>query len=144
MGAESTFGVNSNPPKRNRLTSRWLIGSTRHRYGPLTAAVQFLFNCDIKCPLPRATFLPHPVGIVIHAASRIDDDVTILHHVTLGTSPGKPGEAPRIERGVYLGAGAVVLGGVTVGEFAVIGANSVVTRDVPPRATVVGANRVLR
>ena len=50
---------------------------------------------------------------------------------------------PQIEDGVYIGAGAKILGGVRVGRGATIGANAVVTKDVPAGATVVGANRIL-
>jgi serine O-acetyltransferase len=89
----------------------------------------------------RNFFIDHGF-VVIGETADIGDDVTIYQHVTLGgTSPhdGVGGKRhPTIEEGVVLGSGAQVLGPVTVGARARIGANSVVTRDVPPGATMVG------
>jgi serine O-acetyltransferase len=88
--------------------------------------------------------MPHPYGIVIHSQTVIGRGVTVMQQVTLGgKDPGK-NRAPVIEDGAYIGAGAKVLGAVRVGRGAIVGANAVVTRDVPPRCTVVGANRIVR
>lgn len=92
--------------------------------------------------LPKTVFLPHPQGIVIHSQTQIGRDVVIGHQVTLGGRGVSPG-APIIEDGVYIGAGAKILGRVTVGRGVTVGANAVVTKDVPAGATVVGANRIL-
>jgi len=66
----------------------------------------------------------------------------IGHQVTLG-GRDLTSAAPCLEDGVYVGAGAKVLGGVRIGRGATVGANAVVTKDVPPGMTVVGANRLL-
>jgi serine O-acetyltransferase len=87
--------------------------------------------------------MPHPNGVVVHSGARIGADVTIMQQVTLGErSPQVPG-APVIGDGAFIGAGAKVLGPVHIGERATVGANAVVTRDVPAGATVVGANRLI-
>ena len=99
-------------------------------------------GCDIGVALPDTVFLPHPQGIIIHDQSEIGCDVVIGHQVTLGGKDFSPA-APRIEDGAYIGAGAKILGGVTIGRGATVGANAVVTKNVPPGATVVGANRIL-
>ena len=99
-------------------------------------------GCDIAAALPKTIFIPHPQGIVIHDHARIGRDVVIGQQVTLGGRDFSPA-APCIEDGVYIGAGAKILGGITVGRGATIGANAVVTKDVPAGATVVGANRIL-
>lgn len=78
------------------------------------------------------------LGTVIHSRARIGNDVLIRQNVTIGTRH-KGGGVPVIEDRVVIGAGAVLLGGITVGTGAVIGANSVVLCDVEPGATVVGA-----
>lgn len=82
-------------------------------------------------------------GTVINSKSVIGDDVTLLHLVTLAGS--HDGKAPRVGDRVYIGCGAVLVGGVVIGDDAVIGANSVVVEDVLPGCTVVGAPaRVVR
>jgi serine O-acetyltransferase len=101
-----------------------------------------LLGCDICVALPETLFLPHPFGIVIHGDSRIGIDVVIGHQVTLGGRDLTSG-APCLEDGVYVGAGAKILGAVRVGRGATVGANAVVTKDVPAGTTVVGANRLL-
>ncbi len=65
----------------------------------------------------------------------IGRNVTIVHNVTIA---GKNGQFPVIGNNVYLGSGCCVLGGITIGDHAVIGANAVVTKDVPPHSVVVG------
>jgi len=89
----------------------------------------------------RNFFIDHGF-VVIGETAEIGDDVTIYQHVTLGgTSPdnGIAGKRhPTIEDGVVLGSGAQVLGPITVGAKARVGANSVVTRDVAPGATMIG------
>ncbi len=89
----------------------------------------------------RNFFIDHGF-VVIGETAEIGDDVTIYQHVTLGgTSPhdGIGGKRhPTLEDGVILGSGAQILGPIIVGARARVGANSVVTRDVPPGATMVG------
>lgn len=79
----------------------------------------------------------HGAGIVINDATVIGRNVGIRQHVTLGNS-GETGPCPVIEDDVELGAGCIVLGGITVGQGAKVGAGAVVTKNVPPGATVVG------
>lgn len=85
----------------------------------------------------RSVFLDHGTGIVVGALVTIGDDVTILQNVTLGRAAGH--DAPTIGRGVYLSAGATILGKVTVGDFAKIGAGAMVLNNVPSGCTAVGA-----
>ncbi len=85
-----------------------------------------------------SVFLDHGTGIIIGALSEIGDRVTILQNVTIGRKPEDPEHAPRIGRGVLLSSGASVMGDVSIGDFARIGAGSVVTADVPAGCTAVG------
>lgn len=93
--------------------------------------------------------MPHPYGIIVGKFSEIGNDVTLMQQVTLGgknpwcAEEDVRGEFPKLKEGVYVGAGARVLGGIEVGEWAIIGANAVVTKDVPAGATVVGYNHVI-
>jgi len=69
----------------------------------------------------------------------VDDDFSMLHEVTLGGTGKQGGDRhPKVHKGVMIGAGAKVLGNVTIGEGAKIGAGSVVLEDVPPHCTVAG------
>ncbi|OIQ65010.1 serine acetyltransferase [mine drainage metagenome] len=129
---------------RNPTSTRLLLFFCRHRVPLLSKLYRLLHHCDIYCDLKGCNVLmPHPYGIIIHSRTVIGQGVTIMQQVTLGG--GRPGvnAAPIIEDDVYIGAGAKVLGNVRIGRHAVIGANSVITRDVAAGATVVGANRIV-
>ncbi len=93
----------------------------------------------------RRFFIDHGMGVVIGETTEIDDNVTLYQGVTLGgTSLEKKKRHPTLGKNVIVGAGAKVLGALTVGEGARIGAGAVVVKDVPPGATVVGlAGRIL-
>jgi serine O-acetyltransferase len=87
----------------------------------------------------RRVFIDHGMGVVIGETAVIHDDCTLYHGVTLGgTSWNKGKRHPTLERGVVIGAGAKVLGPITLGVGAKVGSNAVVVRDVPPGATAVG------
>ena len=87
----------------------------------------------------RRVFIDHGMGVVIGETAEIHDDCTLYHGVTLGgTSWNRGKRHPTLARGVVIGAGAKVLGPITVGEGARVGSNAVVVRDVPPGATAVG------
>ncbi len=87
----------------------------------------------------RRFFIDHGMGVVIGETTEIGDDVTLYHQVTLGGTSTKKGKRhPTIGNNVVIGAGAKVLGPITIGDNCKIGANSVVIRDVPPNSTVVG------
>ena len=91
-------------------------------------------------------FIDHGMGVVIGETSEIGDGVTLYHDVTLGgTAPSidsgnqrNTKRHPTLEDGVIVGSGAQILGPITVGRDARIGANAVVTKDVPAGATMVG------
>ncbi len=87
----------------------------------------------------RRFFIDHGMGVVVGETAEIGDDVTLYHGVTLGGTTWNKGKRhPTLKRGVVIGAGAKVLGPITVGENARIGSNAVVVKDVPDEATVVG------
>lgn len=87
----------------------------------------------------RRFFIDHGMGVVIGETAVIGDDVMIYHAVTLGGKGNGSGKRhPTLENDVIVGAGAQVLGDITVGARSVIGANAVVVRDVPADSTAVG------
>ncbi|HWL60409.1 MAG TPA: serine O-acetyltransferase EpsC [Microbacteriaceae bacterium] len=87
----------------------------------------------------RRFFIDHGMGVVIGETTEIGDDVMLYHGVSLaGVSLEAVKRHPTLEDGVVVGAGAKVLGPITIGARSAIGANAVVTKDVPPDSTAVG------
>ena len=112
----------------------WLARFTSH-------ISRFLTGIEIHpgATIGRRFFIDHGMGVVIGETAVIRDDVTIYHGVTLGgTSWNKGRRHPTLESGVVIGAGAKVLGPITVGVGARVGSDAVVVKDVPAGATAVG------
>jgi serine O-acetyltransferase len=87
----------------------------------------------------RRLFIDHAMGVVIGETAEVGDDVMLYHGVTLGgRSMERTKRHPTLEDGVTVGAGARILGPVTIGRCAQVGANAVVVKDVPADAVVVG------
>ena len=102
---------------------------------------RFLTGIEIHpaAKIGRRFFIDHGMGVVIGETAEIGTDVTIYHGVTLGgVSLEKVKRHPTIEDNVVIGAGAKVLGDITVGAHSRIGANAVVVKAVPPHSVVVG------
>lgn len=100
-----------------------------------------LFDVDIHpaATLGSGIMLDHATGLVVGETSVIEDDVSILHDVTLGGSGSSRGDRhPKVRRGVLISAGAKLLGNIDIGEGAKIGAGSVVLSDVASHTTVAG------
>ncbi|MGM0594419.1 MAG: serine O-acetyltransferase [Pseudomonadota bacterium] len=109
---------------------------------------RLLTNIDIHpgATIGRRFFIDHGAGVVIGETAIIGDDVTLYHGVTLGGTTWNRGRRhPTLGNGVMVGAGAKVLGAITLGENVRVGANSVVVRDVPAGRSVVGIpGRIVR
>ncbi len=102
---------------------------------------RLLTNIDIHpgAVIGERFFIDHGAGVVIGETAEIGDDVTLYHGVTLGGTSWSPGKRhPTLGSGVLVGAGAKILGPITVGAGCRIGANSVVIEDVAPDMTVIG------
>jgi serine O-acetyltransferase len=102
---------------------------------------QILTNVDIHpaAKIGRRVFIDHAFGVVIGETTIVGDDVLIYQQVTLGgVSLAKEKRHPTVRNGVVIGGGAKVLGNITIGQNAKIGANSVVVSDVPDETTAVG------
>jgi len=100
-----------------------------------------VFAVDIHpaAVIGKGIFLDHATSLVIGETAVVDDNVSILHEVTLGGTGKESGDRhPKVQKWVMIGAGAKILGNVVIGEGAKIGAGSVVLDDVPPHYTVVG------
>lgn len=107
----------------------------------LAAVSKFISYVDIHpgATIGRRLFIDHALGVVIGETAEIGDDVTLYHGVTLGgTTWHKVKRHPTLGNNVLVGAGAKILGPITLGHDVRVGANSVVIKDVPPCCTVVG------
>ncbi len=113
----------------------------------LAQATRFLTGIEIHpgATIGRRFFIDHGMGVVIGETTEIGDDVMVYHGVTLGGRSLNHGKRhPTIGNRVTVGAGAKVLGPLTVGDDSAIGANSVVTHDVPAESIATGIPAVVR
>jgi serine O-acetyltransferase len=113
---------------------RWLGRLVSH-------TTRFLTGIEIHpgATIGRRVFIDHGMGVVIGETAEVGDDCTLYHGVTLGGTSWSPGKRhPTLLPGVVVGAGAKVIGPITVGNGARVGSNAVVVKDVPPGATAVG------
>ncbi len=102
---------------------------------------RFLTGIEIHpgAEIGRRLVIDHGMGVVIGETAEIGDDVHLYHQVTLGgTSSARGKRHPTLGHGVIVGAGAKILGAITIGDNARVGANAVVLEPVPADTTVVG------
>ncbi len=105
----------------------------------LSRIIRLMFSAEIpySCELGEGVDLIHGgLGVVIHPKARVGKKTKIYQNVTIGGREGRG--HPNIGDKVYIGTGACILGGITVGDNAKIGANAVVIQDVPEGGVVVG------
>jgi len=113
-----------------KLIARWLSQIARTVTG---------IEIHPGATIGRNFFIDHGMGVVIGETAEVGDNVTLYHGVTLGgTSLNKVKRHPTLEDNVVVGAGAKVLGAITIGANSRIGANAVVVKDTPPESVVVG------
>ncbi|OKO80385.1 serine acetyltransferase [Bradyrhizobium sp. NAS80.1] len=124
----------------------WRVSNWLWRCGHIDAALLFqneasnVLQVSIHpaASIGSSVYLDHATGIVIGANVVIGDEVTILQNVSIGRRGELPTRSPRIGRGAFIGAGATILGDISIGDLAKIGAGTVVTDDVPGGCTAVG------
>jgi len=117
-----------------RARLRWLARLTSH-------VGRFLTGIEIHpgASVGSRFFIDHGMGVVIGETAEVGDDCTLYHGVTLGgTSWSKGKRHPTLGNGVVVGAGAKILGPITIGDGARVGSNAVVVKSVPPGATAIG------
>jgi serine O-acetyltransferase len=122
--------------------AHWLWGQGREALAfYLQSRMSELFQVDIHpaTVIGRGVFIDHGTGIVIGETAVIGDEVSMLQGVTLGGTGAERGDRhPKIGKGVLLGAGAKVLGNITIGDYAKIASGSVVLKPVPAGCTAAG------
>lgn len=113
---------------------KWLARFTSH-FGRFITGIEIHPGATIG----RRVFIDHGMGIVIGETAEIGDDCTLYHGVTLGGTSWNAGKRhPTLEAGVIIGAGAKILGPITLHAGAKVGSNAVVVKDIPAGATAVG------
>lgn len=127
---------------QSHRVSHWLWRQGRSSLAfHFQSRVSELFQVDIHpaASLGSGLFLDHGTGIVIGETAVVGDEVSMLHAVTLGGTGAERGDRhPKIGKGVLLGAGAKVLGNITIGDYAKVASGSVVLKPVPAGCTVAG------
>lgn len=122
--------------------ANWLLKRGRKDFALyLQSRSSSVFQTDINpaAKIGRGFFLDHATGLVVGETAAIGDNVSILQGVTLGGTGKEAGDRhPKIGNGVLIGAGAKVLGNITVGDCSRIAAGSVVLKPVPSKTTVAG------
>ena len=132
----------------HRVAHRWWVRRDRQLAARVLSHInRMLTGIEIHpgATIGRRFFIDHGMGVVIGETAEVGDDVMLYHGVTLGGRSLEPGKRhPTVEDDVIIGAGARVLGPLTIGRGAQIGANAVVVHDVPPGSVVVGVPGVVR
>jgi serine O-acetyltransferase len=125
----------------------WVDGNTNVSLA-IKAAFGRAFSTDIHpaAQMGAGLWLDHGLGFVVGETSVIAEDVSIWHNVTLGSTlnDSGPHRHPHIGRGAVIGAGAILLGGITIGAHANIAAGAIVVQDIPQGALAVGSKASIR
>ena len=137
-----------NPKKRFQLESQLMLHYSRKKSHFLRKRFQrriyYIYGCEIShtAQIHESVEYVHPIAIVIGARAIIEEGCKIYQNVTLGSDFIGNGGMPNIKKNSYIGAGAKLIGDITIGENCIIGANAIVTKSVPDNSIVVGANRI--
>ena len=144
--ARNTFEILTNYPGLHaiwlhRVSHKLWLKGFKWLARSLSTFSRWLTGIEIHpgATLGRRFFIDHGMGVVIGETAEVGDDVTLYHGVTLGGTTWNAGKRhPTLADNVVIGAGAKILGPITIGEGAKVGSNSVVVKSVPNGATVVG------
>ncbi|MDA3947318.1 MAG: serine acetyltransferase [Helicobacteraceae bacterium] len=136
-----------NPKKRFRLECQLMFDYAkrssfmRKRF---QRRLYYIYGCEISpsAHIDENVEFIHPLGIVIGSKAVVEEGCIIYQQVTLGSDFTDTQKMPYVKKRTLIGAGAKLIGGITIGENCIIGANAVVTRSVPDNSIVVGANKI--
>lgn len=126
--------------RQNIFLRVWRIGHLLHRRGvpwvpqAIRILCQIIFHADVPVTvdIPEGVvFMHNGLGCVVHPRANFRGPAIVFHHVTIGNRHTADDGTPVIGRRVFVGAGAVIVGGIEIGDDCFIGANAVVTSNVP-------------
>lgn len=123
-------------PRKARVL--WLPLKVIHLLGSTFIEAFLQMRLNVQAQIGPGLLIAHCGGITLHPDVVIGSHCDLAHHVTLGTRGVGSRGVPRLGNNVYVGTGAVLIGPIVIGDGARIAANSLVTRDVPAGATVMG------
>ncbi len=105
----------------------------------------YKYHCEISnhAQIDKSVKFVHPIAVVVGSNAKIEENCIIYQCVTIGTSFDCDNKMPYIKSGTTISKGAKIIGDITIGHNCIIGANAVVTKDIPDNSTVVGANKIL-
>ena len=147
-GDEASIAFEHRFRRQNYCLRVWRRGRSLHLRGipwlPQAVRVlcQVVFHADIpvQVDIPRGVvFMHNGLGTVIHTRVRFAGPAIVFHNVTIGNRTTADDRVPTIGRRVFIGAGAVIIGDIEIGDDCIIGANSVVTASVPSGHRAVGS-----
>ena len=139
------------------MNKLWRLGNRLSKWGgsrKISTLLELMNHLICACSVSidaeigdRTVFYHRGIGCVVHPKAVIGEDCKIFQGVTIGSKWSKAsclGEAPRIGNNVMIGAGAVILGDITIGDNSIIGANAVVTHSVPENSLAVGVSVTIK
>ncbi|NER19684.1 MAG: serine acetyltransferase [Symploca sp. SIO1C2] len=103
--------------------------------------IEIITGCEFpnRAEIGKGLYMPHPVGITIHTDAKLGENCNLGQHVTIGVGGrGENRGIPKLGDRVFVGPGACIFGSITIGNDVAIGANAVVTKDLPDNAVAVG------
>ncbi|UTT85819.1 serine acetyltransferase [Vibrio pelagius] len=106
----------------------------------------YKYNCDIShlADIHPSVYFPHPCGVVIGSQAKIKKGCRIYQQVTIGSNFDSDNSMARISEHTYIGSGAKVIGGISIGKNCYVGANAVITKNVADNSSVVGNNKNIK
>ncbi|MCF7487677.1 serine acetyltransferase [Vibrio sp. A2-1] len=135
----------SDPSRKFRIELDLMFWGSKHsrlvrKY--FQRRIFYVYNCEIShtAKIASSVEFGHPIGVVIGSNAVVEDGCKIYQQVTLGSNLVGHNEMPIIRSNSIIASGAKVVGGISIGNNCIIGANSIVTKDVPSATIVVGAN----
>ena len=137
-----------NPWLGNPRIAELYLSCLRKQWRVPAKLLGIILNCEFASTIPARLFIPHPFGIIVGPGSELANDVVLMQQVTLGCRRPYANDIPEfgypiIKEGAYIGPGAKLMGRITIGEWSIVGANAVITIDVPPHGVAVGYNKIL-
>ncbi len=104
----------------------------------------YIYGCEIShtAKIHKSVKFVHPIAVIIGSRAIIDEECKIYQGVTIGSNFNSDGAMPHIKKNTYIGAGAKLIGSITIGENCIVGANAIVTKSIPDNTIVTGSNTI--